>query len=243
MRRAVAPGSRVLLVTAMCLGSMLTMFTSTLSNLLVPAIAEEFGASAVGLAWVATSYTLAYGALLLLGGALGSAYGRRRLLLIGTAVFAVASLGCAVAPSLELLLAGRVVQGAAVALYLPQTLAILSTEFTAPAARAKAVGLWAGVSSLGLSAGPVLGGVLVDLASWRVGFLLSTVLALAAFGMGARGVSPQTHGRTGPGGGIDVVGAIVGTAGLVGFVELLMRLPSAGLADPTTLACAVAAVV
>lgn len=238
-----APASRALLVTAMCLGSMLTMFTSTLVNLMVPAIADEFGASAVGLEWVATSYTLAYGALLLLGGALGGAYGRRRMLLIGIGVFAVASLACAAAPSLELLLTGRIVQGAAVALYLPQTLAILSTEFTDSAARAKVVGLWAGLSSLGLSAGPVLGGVIVDIASWRVGFLVSTALAVIAFGMGIRGVSALRHGRADPGAGVDVVGAALGTAGLVGLVELFMRLPASGIADSSTWAFGLVALV
>ncbi|MDI2097839.1 MFS transporter [Ruicaihuangia caeni] len=219
----------------MCIGSMISMFNTTLVNLLVPAIGGEFGVPAVGLEWVSAAYTLAYGALLMIGGAIGTAFGRRAAFLAGTAVFTAASVACALAPDLVVLLLGRALQGVGVALLLPQTLAILRAEFDDAAQRSRMVGLWAGVASLGLSAGPVLGGVILAAGSWRLGFVLSAALAIAAFILGARGVPPAAHGRPAAGVRVDWVGAAIGAVGLGGLVEGLLQLPLQGFASPLVL--------
>lgn len=231
-KNAAAPSTRAsrrLLVTAMCLGSMISMFNSTMVNVMVPSIGSEFNVSAVSLEWVSAIYTLTYGALLLLGGALGAVYGRRSVFLAGIAVFTAASVACIFAPSFTVLLVARALQGAGVAMLLPQTLAILSAEFTNPAQRARVVGLWAGVASLGLAAGPVLGGLIVAAASWRVGFIVSTAFGVGAFILGARGVPGVGHGRPADPGHIDWGGAILGAIGFAALVEGLMQIPERGI--------------
>lgn len=204
----------VLLVLAMCLGTMISMFNSTLVNVLVPAIGLEFSVPAADLEWVSAAYSLAYGSLLLLGGAIGVRFGRRLGFLLGTSVFLLGSVLCGLAPSAGLLLAGRVLQGVGVAFLLPQTLAILSTEFADPRTRAKVIGLWAGVSSLGLAAGPVLGGLIQTTLSWRYGFILSFVLALLAAITGWFGVPRSRHGRPDREAPIDWLAIGVWVAGL-----------------------------
>jgi EmrB/QacA subfamily drug resistance transporter len=176
------------LLIALCLGLMLAMFNSTLVNVMLPDIRSALKASETGLQWVAALYTLCYGAFLLAGSALGERLGKRTTFIGGVAAFTIGSAVCAAAPTLGVLLAARAVQAIGVALVLPQTLSILASEYPDPARRARAVGIWAGVASLGLAAGPVAGGLITDLASWRDGFLLSAVLGVITLILGARAV-------------------------------------------------------
>ncbi|MGZ3406461.1 MAG: MFS transporter, partial [Polyangia bacterium] len=125
------------------LASSLAFIDGSVVNVALPAIGHGLKADATGLQWVVNAYLLPLSALLLAGGAVGDLYGRRRMLVAGVAVFAVASVLCALAPSLALLLAGRVLQGAAAALLLPNSLAILGTAFSGEA-RGRAIGVWAG---------------------------------------------------------------------------------------------------
>jgi EmrB/QacA subfamily drug resistance transporter len=221
---------------AMCLGLMLTMLNSTLVNVTMPAIGASMHASVTGLQWVADIYTLTYASLLLPGGALGNRLGRRAAFLGGIAVFLVGSLLCALAPSLPVLLAARVVQALGVAVMLPQTLAILVHEYAEPAARSRAIGVWAGVASLGLAAGPVLGGLVITVADWRTGFYLTLVLAAVALVLGHRVIPRARHGRPAAGPAVDPLGSALGVLWLGALVYGLIEAGDHGWGSPVIVA-------
>jgi EmrB/QacA subfamily drug resistance transporter len=188
------PGSAAVL-TAVCLGLLLSMYNATVVNVMLPDIRVSLHASGTGLQWVAALYSLCYAALLLAGGALGERLGKRMTFLGGVALFTIGSAACAASPALGPLLAARAVQAVGVAALIPQTLSILVTEYKDPARRARAVGIWAGAASLGLAAGPVVGGAITAVANWRAGFLLSVVLGLITIALGFRVISRARYGR------------------------------------------------
>jgi EmrB/QacA subfamily drug resistance transporter len=188
------PGSAAVL-TAVCLGLLLSMYNATVVNVMLPDMRVSLHASGTGLQWVAALYSLCYAALLLAGGALGERIGKRMTFLGGVALFTIGSAACAVAPSLGFMLVARAIQAIGVAALIPQTLSILVTEYKDPARRARAVGIWAGAASLGLAAGPVVGGAITSVANWRAGFLLSLVLGLFTLALGFRVISPARYGR------------------------------------------------
>jgi EmrB/QacA subfamily drug resistance transporter len=221
---------------AMCLGLMLSMLNSTLVNVTTPQIGTDLHASVTDLQWVADIYTLGYAGLLLPGGALGNRLGRRTAFLLGTGIFLAGSALCALAPDLAVLLGARVVQSVGAATMLPQTLSIVVTEYQAPAARARAVGIWAGVASLGLAAGPVLGGVCLAVADWRAGFGLVAVLAAAAWYLARRVVPAERHGRPATTHRLDVPGALLGVLALTALVYSLIEAGSYGWTAPRILA-------
>jgi EmrB/QacA subfamily drug resistance transporter len=189
-----SPGSAAVL-TAVCLGLLLSMYNATVVNVMLPDMRTSLHASGTGLQWIAALYSLCYAALLLAGGALGERIGKRMTFLGGVAVFTIGSAACAVAPSLGFMLVARAVQAVGVAALIPQTLSILVTEYKDPARRARAVGIWAGAASLGLAAGPVVGGAITSVANWRAGFLLSVVLGLITVALGFRVISRTSYGR------------------------------------------------
>ena len=129
------------------------------------------------------------------GGALGERIGKRTTFLGGVALFTIGSAACAAAPDLGFLLRARAVQAVGVAALIPQTLSILVTEYADPARRARAVGIWAGAASLGLAAGPVVGGAITSVANWRAGFWLSVVLGVVTVALGLRVISRARYGR------------------------------------------------
>lgn len=214
---------RAAVLTATTLGLTLSMFNSTIVNVMIPAVGSSFGSSSSQLQWISSLYTLCYAALLLPGGAIGSRVGRRTAFLSGIALFAAGCLLCAVAPAYPFLLAGRVVQAVGAAVMLPQTLTILVHEYAEPAARARAVGIWAGGASLGLAAGPVLGGIFVAVTSWRVGFGVSMVLALLTLVLGWSAVPHARHGRPAQPPPIDAVGAALSVVTLTALVFALIE--------------------
>jgi len=232
-----APGAgRAAVLLAMCLGLMLSMLNSTLVNVELPQIGVRLHASDSGLRWVADIYTLGYAGLLLPGGALGNRLGRRSAFLAGVGVFAVGSLLCASAPGMAVLLPARAVQAVGVAVMLPQTLSILVHEYAEPGARARAVGIWAGVASLGLAAGPVLGGVFVSAADWRTGFWVTLALAAVALAIGQRVIPRARHGRPAAAARVDLVGAVLGVAWPTALVYGLIESADRGWTDPWILA-------
>jgi MFS transporter, DHA2 family, methylenomycin A resistance protein len=239
---SLAPRRRGVL-TAMCLGLMLSMFNSTLVNVMLPDIRVALHASETELQWVAALYTLCYGALLLAGAAFGERIGKRTAFLSGVAVFTVGSAACAAAPALGFLLAARAVQAAGVAVVIPQTLSILVTEYTDQARRARAVGVWAGAASLGFAAGPVLGGVITSLASWRAGFMLNVVLGVITLALGFRAISRARYGRPAHAPAPDFAGAALSTLALAALVYGLIESATLGWGSPLIVgAFAVAAV-
>lgn len=191
------PGSAALL-TAMCLGLMLSMFNATVVNVMLPNIRGALHVSETSLQWVAALFTLCNAALLLVGAALGELIGKRMTFLSGVAVFTTGSAARAAAPTLGVLLAARTVQAIGVAVMTPQTLSILVTEYTDQTRRARAVGIWAGMASLGLAAGPVVGGVVIDVGSWRGGFMVSAVLGVVTLVLGFRVISRAGYGLAHP---------------------------------------------
>ena len=178
----------------------------------LPAIRSGYGAGAAQVQWVVNAYLLPLSALLLLGGALGDHFGRRLLLVIGTGLFGVASLGCALAPSLSLLLAARGAQGVGAALLLPNSLALLNAAYSGEK-RGRAVGIWAASGAAMAAVAPLLGGWLVDTVGWPAIFYINLPLAIGAIVLAIRFVRESREGGAGR---TDYPGALLATAGLGG---------------------------
>jgi EmrB/QacA subfamily drug resistance transporter len=213
---ACGPHPRLVLATTI-LASGLAFVDGSVVNVALPTMAQSLNADAAALQWVVNSYLLPLSALLLLGGAAGDHFGRRRLLIVGTAVFALASLGCALAPGLPALLAARLVQGIGAAMLMPNSLAILGQTFSG-VSKGRAIGIWAATGAAMGAIGPVIGGWLVDLGSWRAIFLLNLPLACAAIVLAARFVPQDLRGSAYP---LDTSGGILATAGLAALTWAL----------------------
>jgi EmrB/QacA subfamily drug resistance transporter len=174
-----SPAFPRLVIATTILASSLALIDSSVVNVGLPAIGRSFDADAAGLQWVVNAYLLPLSALLLLGGAAGDRFGRRRLLIAGVLLFAIASLACAVAPTILSLLLARFVQGVGAAVLMPNSLAILGQSFSGEA-KGRAIGIWAATGAAAGAVGPVLGGWLIDVASWRFAFLINLPLSAAA---------------------------------------------------------------
>ena len=208
------------LVLATCiLASSLAFVDGSVVNVGLPAIGRSLHADPGSLQWVVNAYLLPLSALLLLGGAAGDRFGRRRLLMAGVALFMLASMACALAPGLDLLLAGRLVQGMGAAMLMPNSLAILGQSFTG-AKRGQAIGFWAASGAVTGALGPVLGGWLIDLGSWRAIFLLNLPLAAGAMLLAWRFVPRDVAPDRAAGGKrdtLDWAGGLLATVGLGGL--------------------------
>ena len=180
-----SPAYPRLVVATTILASSLAFIDGSVVNVGLPAIGRSFGADATGLQWVVNAYLLPLSALLLLGGAAGDRFGRRRLLIVGVLLFGIASLACAVAPTLVLLLLARFVQGASAAILMPNSLAILGQSFSGEA-KGRAIGIWAAAGAAAGAIGPILGGWLIDAGSWRLVFLINVPLSIAAILLASR---------------------------------------------------------
>jgi EmrB/QacA subfamily drug resistance transporter len=205
-------------------GSSMAFVDGTVVNVALPAIQASLQATAAEAQWVVESYALLLAALLLVGGALGDRYGRRRVFMLGVAVFTGASLGCALAGSVGALIAARAVQGAGAALLVPGSLALISATFP-PDERGRAIGTWSGFSGITAAFGPLAGGYLVDHGSWHWAFLINLPLGLAVLAI-ARWQVPESRGAAA--GPIDVSGAVLATAGLGGIVYAFIEAPRQG---------------
>src|SRR6478736_5509508 len=179
MPRVAATERRVehLTLAAMCVAQVMIMLDMTIVNVALPSIQQELDVPPTNLEWILNAYTLALAALILVGGVLGDRYGRRRVFLIGLALFTLASLGCALSPDDPELIALRAAQGVGAAAMSPLTLSILVATFPAERA-AGAIGIWAAVGSLGFGSGPVIGGFLVDRFDWAAVFWVNVPLGL-----------------------------------------------------------------
>jgi EmrB/QacA subfamily drug resistance transporter len=221
-------------LAASVLGSGAVFLEGSVVNVALPAIAKAFGVGVVGLQWVLNGYLLTLSALMLLGGALGDRLNRPRVFAIGCVAFAIASAGCALAPGLVVLVVLRVVQGAAGALLVPNSLAMLDTAFEGEE-RGSGIGQWAAWSAISTAGGPFLGGWLVDALSWRWVFSGVVVFALAAAWIVtakfAVRVGEKPSGVSGGDRRIDYAGAALGTIALAGIVGALMSGPVVGFSD------------
>jgi EmrB/QacA subfamily drug resistance transporter len=226
-----SPRQARLTIAAAVLGSITVFVDATVVNVALPAISDDLGGGMAGQQWLSSAYLLTLGALLLIGGSLGDLHGRRRMFMIGLVGFGAASILCAVAPSIETLVAARALQGLAGALLVPNTLGLIVAKFP-PHDRGAAIGSWTAWSGISMVAGPLVGGVIVDSVSWRWIFAINVVPVIAALAI-IRQVD-AAHDEPQPG-HIDVPGAVLGTVGLAGAVFALIEQQTRGWTDPLIL--------
>ena len=230
------PAARGVLATTI-LGSGMAMIDGTIVNVALPRIGHELGASIAGLQWILDGYLLSLAALILIAGSLGDRYGRRKVFVIGVVWFGVASVLCGAAQTTEMLVGARVLQGIGGALLTPGSLAILQSSF-AREDRARAIGAWSGLGGIAAAIGPLLGGTLVQLWSWRLAFLVNVPVAIACVVLARRYV-PESCDRQLQPGHPDVVGSALGALGLAGVTAALVEAPGRGVGDPLVLICGV----
>jgi MFS family permease len=226
-----ARGRWVLLATV--LGSGVAMLDATVVSIALPTIGRDLGGGLAGLQWIVTGYTLTLAACILLGGSLGDLLGRRRVFVVGAVWFGVASLLCALAPSIWVLVAARALQGIGGALMTPGSLAILSASF-APRDRARAIGAWSGLGGVAGAIGPFVGGYLLDVLSWRWLFLINVPL-IAVVVLVAQRYVPETR-DSGADPRLDVAGAVTGAVGLAAVTYGLVALGGSGSRLPALVA-------
>lgn len=220
---------RGFVLAATILGSAMAFIDGTVVHIALPAIQSSIGATFGELQWVVNIYTLLLGALILVGGALGDRLGRRRVFMIGIAIFAVASVLCGLAPGPLSLIAARALQGIGGALLVPQSLAIIAASFPQDQ-RGRAIGLWAGFAALTTALGPVLGGAFIDLLSWRAVFWINLPIAAATLWLAVRYVpESRDDGATAT---LDFSGAALVVVGLGALTLGLTAWPERGLSNP-----------
>jgi len=225
-------------VAIACAGAFLAFLDTTIVNIAFPDISESFeGAGRASLSWVLDGYFVIIAALLVPAGGLADRYGHKRIFLLGVAGFTVASLLCAIAPSLETLIAARVLQGVGAALIAPASLAIVLDSFPSER-RATGVGLWGAAAAAAAATGPTLGGALVELSDWRLVFLVNLPLGAAIVWLGSRKLAerPPRDSRL-----PDLPGAAMLAASLALLTLGIVEGNDWGWAAPATLACFVAA--
>jgi len=188
---------------------------STVVNVALPALQANFHATVVGVQWVVESYGLFLAALILVGGSLGDLFGRRRIFVIGVAIFALASVGCGLASDIQQLLLARSIQGVGAAFLVPGSLAIISATFDGES-RGRAIGTWSGFTAITTAAGPVVGGWLVEHASWRWAFFVNVPLAIAVIAISLRRMPESRDPAVGH---IDWLGTLLATLGIAGLVK------------------------
>ncbi|HEX4671326.1 MAG TPA: DHA2 family efflux MFS transporter permease subunit [Solirubrobacteraceae bacterium] len=206
-------------------GSGMAFLDSTIVNVALPAIGRDFGASTSLLQWVVSGYLLTLASLILLGGSLGDRFGRRRVFVVGAWLFSGASLLCALAPSIEFLIAARLVQGIGGALLTPGSLAMIEASFRRED-RARAIGAWSGLTGVVSALGPLLGGYLIDAVSWRAAFLINLPLGLFVVLASRHVPESRDPSADGP---LDARGALLGALALGAVTYALIEGPDQGL--------------
>jgi EmrB/QacA subfamily drug resistance transporter len=215
-------------LVAAILGSAIATIDGTVVNVALPAIESDLGGGLSAQQWVSNAYLLALGSLILIGGSLGDIYGERRVFALGTGAFGVFSLACAAAPTIEALIAARALQGAAAALLIPSSLAIIVAAFSAKE-RGSAIGAWTAWGAIASLVGPLAGGLVVDQLSWRWIFALNVPVVAVTLALIVVAV-PQTQPVSGR--RVDLVGAALCALGLGGLVFALIEQPHFGWSSP-----------
>ena len=227
------------ILAATILASSMAFIDGTAVNVALPALQTNLNATAVDVQWVIEAYALLLSALLLVGGSLGDHYGRRRVFLIGIALFAFASAACGLAGSIHQLIAARALQGLGAALLVPGSLAIISSSFSEDQ-RGRAIGTWSGFSAITTAIGPVIGGWLIEHVSWRAVFFINIPLALLIILISLWRVPESSDPERA---GLDWLGAAVAASGLGALVYGLIESSRLGFNDRSVLAALTAAVV
>jgi DHA2 family methylenomycin A resistance protein-like MFS transporter len=226
-------------LAASSLAFSLVLLDTTVVNVALPAIRDDLDASLTGLQWIVNGYTLVLASLLLSAGALADRLGARRMVLGGVTLFSVASAAAAVAPSLAALVAAQVALGIGAAALIPASLSLLTHAYPDPIRRARAVGVWASTSASAFAAGPVLAGLLIDVAGWRAMFAINLPFALVVAVLVLRGVdeTPRTARR-----GLDVPGQVTAVLALAALTFALIESGSLGWGSPVVVGALVVAV-
>ncbi|SDR50759.1 MFS transporter, DHA2 family, methylenomycin A resistance protein [Rhizobiales bacterium GAS191] len=221
-----------LTLVMLCTGVFMVQLDTTIANMALPAIRADFLAPITGLQWVIDVYVLAFASFLLSAGALGDMIGRKRIFIAGLIGFTFASILCALSPSIEALLMGRMLQGIFASALIPISLAIISTMFAEPRQRARAIGLWAGLGGLALATGPVVGGLLVGLLGWRSIFWLNAPIGFVAAFVLMR-LLPQAPTRSTR--HLDIRGQLLFVIGVASMTFALIEGNGAGWTSPPIL--------
>jgi EmrB/QacA subfamily drug resistance transporter len=222
------PKKEAWILAAAILGSSMAFIDSTVVNVALPALQSSLNATVIDAQWVVESYGLFLGALILVGGSVGDLLGRRRIFVAGVAVFAIASAGCGLAATIHQLIVARAVQGVGAAFLVPGSLAIISASFD-EAERGRAIGTWSGSTAITTAVGPVLGGWLIQHASWRWAFFINLPLAAAVI---AISLSHVPESRSTAAKGVDWLGSAIVTIGLGGLVFGLIESAAFGWSNP-----------
>jgi EmrB/QacA subfamily drug resistance transporter len=230
---------KVIVLLTMCFALAMAMLDNTVVNIALPTITSKLNATVSDLQWIIDGYVLAFASLLLTGGILGDRYGRKKMFLTGLAIFTLASLGCGLSGSGSQLIMFRALQGVGAALLMPGTLSILTVTFP-PEERARAIGLWAGVSGLALALGPTLGGYIVEHGGWETVFFINVPIGVIAFAIAWRTVRESVSEETRH---LDLPGLALGTSGLFSLTYGLIEANQRGWGDGLIVASLVAAAV
>lgn len=235
-----SPRRKAVILVSCCLSLLIVSMDATIVNVAIPNIRADLGATASQLQWVIDIYTLVLASLLLLAGAAGDRFGRRRTFQIGLTVFAFGSLLCSVAPNIQMLIAARFVQAIGGSMMNPVAMSIITQVFTGRVERARAIGVWGGVVGISMALGPIVGGALIEFVSWRSVFWINLPICALAILLTAIFV-PESKSVTMR--DVDPIGQGLGMAFLFGTVFVLIEGPNFGWVDVRTLAVAVVAVV
>src|SRR5713101_387765 len=227
------------ILAATILASSMAFIDGTVVNVALPALQTNLNATATDVQWVVESYALFLSALLLVGGSLGDHYGRRRIFLLGVAIFAIASGACGLAGNIRQLIGARAIQGFGAALLVPGSLAIISNSFSEQE-RGRAIGLWSGFSAMTTAIGPVLGGWLIEHVSWRAVFFINLPLALVVILISNRHIA-ETRDRESS--RVDWFGAILAALGLGALVYGLIESAQVGFNDRSVIMALTAGIV
>jgi EmrB/QacA subfamily drug resistance transporter len=225
-------GRKLTTLAVTCIGLFMVLLDMTIVNVALPTIQSDLKASLSDLQWVVDAYTLPFAALLMTAGTLGDRYGRKRIFLVGLVAFTLGSALCGFAPNLGLLIAGRVLQGAGGAALSPGSLSLLAAAFPDNRERTQAIGIWAGISGLALAAGPLIGGLLIQVSSWPAIFFVNLPIGAVAliFGWRILAESRNPDARR-----IDVPGQVLSIAGLGALTYALIEGESQGWSSPLIL--------
>src|ERR1700724_1405297 len=216
------------ILAATILGSSMAFIDGTVVNVALPVLQSNLHATVIGVEWVVESYGLFLGALILVGGSLGDLFGRRKMFLLGVGIFAAASVACGFASSIQQLVIARSVQGLGGAFLVPGSLSIISASFSEKD-RGQAIGTWSGFTAITTAMGPILGGWLIEHASWRWAFFINVPLAAVVIGLSLWRVPESRASR----GNIDWTGALIATVGLGGVTFGFIESASLGWSHPS----------
>ncbi len=238
--RSLSPRRKAIILVSCCLSLLIVSMDATIVNVAIPNIRADLGATASQLQWVIDIYTLVQASLLLLAGAAGDRFGRRRTFQIGLTVFALGSLLCSLAPNIQTLIAARFVQAIGGSMMNPVAMSIITQVFTGRVERARAIGVWGGVVGISMALGPIVGGALIEYVSWRSVFWINLPICALAILLTAIFV-PESKSVTMR--DVDPIGQGLGMAFLFGTVFVLIEGPNFGWVDVRTLGVAAVAIV